>query len=222
MVNGFLKKSHFQEIILRKKYKKKWSFKRKIIIFLFILFFLFFLVDLKLRPLIKSVAANRAQVISASIINEVVWEELSKQDVNYSDMVNIEKDSNGRIIAINTNIKKTNLLKTAVCLGVQNKISKINKDTYNIALGTLTGTELLNGRGAKIPLKISLSGSVKADFRSCFETGGINQTKHQLYLDVNTSVFALIPGYPTTSTIDTSILVAETVIIGDVPKVLLK
>lgn len=205
-----------------KRATKKWSIKRKILVFLCILFFLFFLVDLKIRPLIKSVAANRAQVISASIINEVVMEELSKQDINYGDIVSLEKDTNGRIIAINTNITKTNLLKTAVCLGVQEKISKIKKDTYNIALGTLTGTELLNGRGAKIPLKISLSGSVKANFRSSFETGGINQTKHQLYLDVSTSVFALIPGYPTTSTVKTSILVAQTVLIGDVPKVLLK
>ena len=81
---------------------------------------------------------------------------------------------------------------------------------------------MLNGRGPKIPLKISLSGSVKANFRSLFESGGINQTKHQLYLDVSTNVFALIPGYPTTTTIDTSILVAETVLIGDVPKFLVK
>lgn len=207
---------------MKKRKTKKMSIKRKILIFLLIFLFLFFLLDLKIRPLIKSAAANRAQVISTSIINEVVLNEISKQDINYSDMVTLEKDPNGRICAINTNIKNINLLKTAVCLGIQEKISKIKKDTYNVALGSLTGTELLNGRGAKIPLKLSLSGNVKANFRSSFETGGINQTKHQLYLDISTKISAFIPGYPTTSTIETSVLIAQTILIGDVPKVLLK
>lgn len=183
---------------------------------------MFFLIDCRIRPLITSVAANRAKVVSSAVINEVVLNEISKLDINYSDIISLEKDPCGRICAINTNMKTINSLKTAVCLAVQEKISYIKKDDFNIPLGTLTGTELLNGRGPKIPLKISLSGSVKADFRSCFETGGINQTKHQLYLDVSTNIFALIPGYPTTTSIDTSILVAETVLIGDVPKFLVK
>ena len=183
---------------------------------------IFFLIDCRMRPLITSVAANRARVVSSAIINEVVLDEISKLDINYSDMVTLEKDPSGRICAINTNMKKINFLKTSVCLAVQEKISYIKKNDFSIPIGTLTGTELLNGRGPKIPLKISLSGSVKANFRSLFESGGINQTKHQLYLDVSTNVFALIPGYPTTTTIDTSILVAETVLIGDVPKFLVK
>lgn len=207
---------------LFKHKKKKWPFKRKILVVLFTLIFLFFLIDCRIRPLITSVAANRAKVVSSAVINEVVLNEISKLDINYSDIISLEKDPCGRICAINTNMKTINSLKTAVCLAVQEKISYIKKDDFNIPLGTLTGTELLNGRGPKIPLKISLSGSVKADFRSCFETGGINQTKHQLYLDVSTNIFALIPGYPTTTSIDTSILVAETVLIGDVPKFLVK
>lgn len=185
-------------------------------------FIIFFLADLKLRPLITSVAANRAQVISASIINDVVHDEISRKDVNYSDIVILEKDHNGHICAVNTNIKKVNLLKTSVCIAVQKKISEIKNDDYKVAIGTLTGTEIFNGRGPKIPLKISLSGSVKANFRSNFETAGINQTKHQLYLDVSTKVFALVPGYPTNSTIETSVLVSETVLIGEVPKFLTK
>ena len=210
------------EEILFRLCLKRWTLRRKILVFVFVGFIVFFLADLKLRPLITSVAANRAQVISTTIINDVVHDEISRQDVNYSDIALLEKDPNGHICAINTNIKKINLLKTSVCMAVQKKISEIKNDDYKVALGTLTGTELFNGRGPKIPLKLSLSGSVKANFRSNFETAGINQTKHQLYLDVSTKVFALIPGYPTNSTIETSILVAETVLIGDVPKFLAK
>lgn len=186
------------------------------------IFFILFLIvsimlDHQMRPLITAVAKNRAQISSASAINEAVLEEITRLDINYSDIICIEHDTSGKITSINTDIKKVNILKTCVTLAVQKKISDMKKRELNIPLGTLTGTEIFNGRGPSVPLKLTLSGSVLANFRSSFESGGINQTKHQLYLDISTNVFAMIPGYPVTTAIDTSVLIAETIIVGDAP-----
>ena len=65
---------------------------------------------------------------------------------------------------------------------------------------------------------MTLSGNVSADFNSSFESAGINQTKHQIYLDVKTSVYSFLPGFRTTTDVETNILVAETVIVGAVPQ----
>lgn len=170
-----------------------------------------------MRPLIKSVAKNRAQITSVNAINVAVLEEINKLDINYSDIISIQRNETGKIIAINTDIKKVNNLKASITLAVQDKISGFKKKDLSIPLGTLTGTEIFNGRGPNVPLKLALSGSVLTDFKSNFESSGINQTKHQLYLDISTNVFAMIPGYPVTTAIDTSILIAETIIVGDVP-----
>lgn len=203
-----------------KKFKRKLhrlTLKSKIFILLSIFTFIFLIVDHQMRPLVKSIAANRAKIVSVTLINEALLEELNRIDINYSDIILLEKDQTGKVVSINTDMKKVNSLKSYITLAVQNKLAHVKRKDFYIPLGTLTGTEILNGRGPKVSLKVKLSGSVVTNFRSNFETGGINQTKHQIYLDISTKVCAFIPGYPVDTAIDTSILVAETILLGDVP-----
>ena len=100
---------------------------------------------------------------------------------------------------------------------IQDKIATMDKQEVKIPLGTFSGTEILNGHGPKVSVKVSMSGGVATDFKSEFVAAGINQTKHRLYLDVVTDALALIPGYPVDTTVSTSFLIAETIIVGDVP-----
>lgn len=205
---------------IRKFLKKKGRVRKTIISITCIL--LFFWLDCQLRPIIKSVAIAQAQVISTDIINNAIIDELSQQEIKYSDLISIERDSTGKITALNTNIRKVNLLKAIISDKVQDKISSIGVKKVNIPLGTLTGTEIFTGRGPSIRLKISLSGSILTEIKSNFSSAGINQTRHQIYISVSTKVFALIPGYPVTTAVKTNIAVAETVIVGDVPHVITK
>lgn len=200
-------------------YKKKSKYRAKIIVVIFVFAILFFLLDCQLRPIIKSVAADQACVVSTDIINNAVIDELSKQGVEYSDLIKIERDSNGKILALNTDIQKVNLLKSIIADRVQDKISAVGIKKVNVPIGTLTGTEVFTGRGPSVKLKITMSGSIITELKSNFSSAGINQTRHQIYMSVSTKVFALIPGYPTTTAVETNIAIAETVIVGDVPKV---
>ncbi len=175
------------------------------------------LIDHQMRPLVKSIASTQAQIVSTNVISQVVIDEISRLDIDYSDIVDIQKDETGKILAIKTDMKKVNSLKSSITMSVQEKITTMGKRKINIPLGTFSGTEILNGRGPKIPLSVSMSGSVVTDFKSEFLAAGINQTKHRVYLDVSTEVFALIPGYPVNTAVNTSVLIAETIIVGDVP-----
>lgn len=177
------------------------------------------LIDIQIRPLVKSLAASQAQIISTKAISEAIEHELARIDIDYSDLVTIQKGEDGSICAISTNVQKTNTLKSAVTLAIEEQISHTTPKTVSIPLGTLSGLELFTGRGPMIKMKISLPGSTITDFRSEFTEAGINQTKHQIYINVHTNVHALIPGYPTNTTVDTDIMVAETIIVGDVPHV---
>lgn len=175
------------------------------------------LIDHQMRPLVKSIASTQAQIVSTNVISQVVIDEISRLDIDYSDIVDIQKDETGKILAIKTDMKKVNSLKSSITMSVQEKITTMGKRKINIPLGTFSGTEILNGRGPKIPLSVSMSGSVVTDFKSEFLAAGINQTKHRVYLDVSTEVFALIPGYPVNTAVNTSVLIAETIIVGEVP-----
>lgn len=203
-----------------RKYKqKKLSIKIKIIIIVAFVSIIAVLLDKQMRPLIKSVVFSQAQTVSTNVINQVVADELSRLDTDYSDIVDIQKDDDGKILAVSTDMKKVNSLKSLMTLSIQDKISTMDMQKTKIPLGTFTGTEILNGRGPKISIDMSMSGSVIMDFKSEFVSAGINQTKHRLYLDVSSEVLAFIPGYPVNTVVKTSILIAETIIVGEVPAV---
>ena len=203
-----------------RKYKqKKLSIKIKILIIVAFVSIIAVLLDKQMRPLIKSVVFSQAQTVSTNVINQVVADELSRLDIDYSDIIDIQKDADGKILAVSTDMKKVNSLKSLMTLSIQDKISAMEVQKTKIPLGTFTGTEILNGRGPKIPIDVSMSGSVIMDFKSEFVSAGINQTKHKLNLEVNSEVLAFIPGYPVNTVVKTSILIAETIIVGEVPAV---
>ena len=203
---------------MKKRGYKQKKLSVKIIIIAIFLSAAAVLFDIQMRPLIKSVIFNQAQTASINIINKVVAEELSRIDMDYSDILDVQKDNNGKILAISTDMKKANSLKSLLAISIQEKLSKLENQEVEVPMGTFTGTEILNGRGPKVTVRMSMSGSVVMDFKSEFVSAGINQTKHRLYLDISTEVFAIIPGYPVNTVMSTSILIAETIIVGEVPK----
>ncbi|QAT49658.1 sporulation protein YunB [Caproiciproducens sp. NJN-50] len=185
-----------------------------IVLFAFILVF-----NSQIRPVIASITANEAKIKSINTINDAVIEELNKDDISYEDLITVERGSEGNVLAITTNMVKMNELKAKIISNIQDKL---NNDTYStvwVPIGTFIGGDFFHGKGPKIALKASLSGNVTAEFNSTLASAGINQTKHQIYLDVNTSIYSFLPGFDTTTEVKTNVLVAETVIVGSVPQV---
>ena len=87
-----------------------------------------------------------------------------------------------------------------------------------VIIGTLTGSPLLAGRGPKLTVKMETMGTAAAAFRDKFTAAGINQTKHQILLDVDVYVTILLPGITTYTKVSNEVSVAETVIVGSVPQ----
>lgn len=156
-------------------------------------------------------------MISADVVNESVLEDMENGKDIYSEMIHIDKSESGEVLAISSDVGKINYLKSHISLLIQRKFSELKGRDLSIPLGTLTGFEILNGKGPLIPLKICASGSVITDFKSNFLSSGINQTLHQIYLSVHTRISVIVPGCSCITELDTNVLVAETVIVGKVP-----
>lgn len=190
-------------------------------LFLFIIAFVVFILGFnsQIRPVIESISSNEAKIQSINTINNAVIEELNKENISYNDLITVERGNDGNVLAVTTNMVKMNKLKAKIISDIQ---GKLNNDTYLtvwVPLGTLIGGDFFHGKGPNIALKASLSGDVTAEFNSTLTSAGINQTKHQIYLDVSTSIYSFLPGFDTTTDVKTNILVAETVIVGSVPQV---
>ena len=164
----------------------------------------------KIRPIVIAVAKSKLDYIGNKIVNAAV--EKRFKNVNYSDLVIINKDANEKVAAISVDFAKLNLLKSGVMLDVAEKIESLSETDIKIPLGNFFDTELLMGIGPKVSFKIVPYGTVYVDFRDEFTA------IHEIYLDVKTTVAAIIPGMKTTSQITTSVMVAHTVIVGEVPE----
>lgn len=173
----------------------------------------------KFTPVAQSVATGKAKYIMSDFINSSVVEDMENSGDIYSQITKVERNEKNEISAIYTDMKKINFLKSHIASLIQNKIVNFKEKTFWISLGTLSGFEILNGKGPKVPMKISIAGNVFTNFNNKFSNAGINQTIHQIYVNIHTKICVTIPGSTRTSESDDEILVSETVIVGKVPRV---
>ena len=139
------------------------------------------------------------------------------KDHTYDELFTIEKDNDGNITMIKSNIIPINEIISDVAVKIQNSINERGKENIKIAIGSFTGSKLLSGRGPGIPIKISSIGNVETDLRSEFSAQGINQTLHRVYLQVDCEVSILTPYNTISEKVSNQVLLIENVIVGKIP-----
>ncbi|MEG1952888.1 MAG: sporulation protein YunB [Hydrogenoanaerobacterium sp.] len=175
------------------------------------------LLDMKIRPAIKTMAAYQAQLYAIAAINNAANEELSHQNVTYSALVRLSKNSEGEITAVETDMLELNRLKIGITEAIVNSLSELEAQNLKIPLGTLFGGQFFSGRGPMITFHVLHVGTVKSDIQNSFDSAGINQTRHRLILKTAISITALVPGYSSETKVSTNLCLAETIIVGVVP-----
>ena len=84
-----------------------------------------------------------------------------------------------------------------------------------------TGIDLLSGIGQRVYFKTINVTSVICQFNSTFNSVGINQTLHSIYIDVICEVNMNIPLSSIKKTCTTQVLISEAVLVGKVPEIYL-
>ena len=91
-----------------------------------------------------------------------------------------------------------------------------------IPLGSLILPEFLSGKGPDIPIQILSIRNSDASFSNNFSEAGINQTLQQLTMHVQVDVTVLVLGETRSFTVSSEVVVAETIIVGQVPQTYLQ
>lgn len=168
-----------------------------------------------ISPIFDTLCEDKAKSIATIISNEqatVVMKEHS-----YDELFTIEKDNDGNITMIKSNVFPINEIISDVAVKIQNEIDEEGKDNIEIALGSFTGSKLLSGKGPRVSIRISTIGNVETDLRSEFTAQGINQTLHRVYLQVDCEVSILTPYNTIRKKISNQVLIMENVIVGKIP-----
>lgn len=172
----------------------------------------------QMGPILSSMATARVSNTVNRIVVAAVNEAIQGGEIDYSVLVSFEKDADGHVTALKSNMAAFNRLQSRIADDILLRLSEVSTTDLSIPLGTLTGTSLLAGRGPALKVKMQSVGSTTASFRNTFSSAGINQTRHQISLDVIVNVSILLPGFRTSTKVTNEITVAETVIVGGVPE----
>ena len=178
----------------------------------------FMAIDGQLRTTVTTMASHEAHTYATRAINDAVIEELSASGISYSDLVLLTSNEAGDITSIQTDMMGVNRLKSQITNRVLEAVMELQMQHITVPMGTLLGNQLTSGRGPAVTFKIVPAGFAQANIYNRFESAGINQTHHQIMLDLTITVTAFVPGYTISTDVNTNICLAETVIVGAVPE----
>ncbi len=167
-----------------------------------------------LGPAISSAAELQVRNMITKSINQAVAEEMLSGEIS-GQLIQVQTGADGMIQA---DTIAMNRMAASLTGRIQERITSLGEESIAIPFGSVFGSQLLSQIGPKLKLKVVPIGAAEVGFKTEFESSGINQTRHRIYLEVSSTARILAPF--SLAKIQTSdvILVAETVIVGDVPQ----
>lgn len=202
-----------------KRREKKRIGKRILFLFLSILslaLFLFFYFQRNVTRVLIAISEATMRASTTIAVNDAVYYTLS-DEMRYEDLVTITRDEKGEITAVAANPLKINKIARDTASISQSNLKNLSLNGIPVPLGALTGIEAFAGLGPSINFRIIPVSSVSCGFSSTFESVGINQTKHSIYLNVIADISIVMPSKTKNFAVTTQILVGESVIVGTVP-----
>ena len=195
--------------------RQRWKLIIALILFAAAALILF--LNISVSPVIKDLARAGVSNKASSIINEAIEKQLQEGEIDYDRIIFLEKDINGNITALKTNISEINRLKIQILSIIDRMLLDLDVSELGVPMGNLVLPELFSGTGPALPVRIVSVSNSEAEFRNVFGEAGINQTAHQIMLDVAIIMTVLTPAGTLSVEAVSSVVVAETVIVGNVP-----
>jgi sporulation protein YunB len=195
------------------------KFKAIIILFFFMsLFFTFiYALDEIIMPTVITTCDAEMKVKATEIINKAIFNEYSN-NFNYDEVIKIEKDGEGNITMVKADTLKMSKIATSVAINAQKELQSIGEVGIKLPVGYLTKNNILAYYGPKVTVRMMPIGHIETKYSSQFETAGINQTRHKIYVETVIKIKVIIPMASSDVVIKNQVPIAETIIVGKVPQ----
>lgn len=172
-------------------------------------------VRLRLAPMAERLIATQVDNQASDAINLAIGELVG--DFAYSRMVSVDTNRDGIVTAVRTNIAEINRLKSEVLQSVDSKLQILSTEELSVPFGSVFLPEIFSGEGPSLFVRVLAVRTSDAMFRNSFQSAGINQTLHQIFIDIHVTVTILTWSGTQEIAVDSAVLAAETVIVGTVP-----
>lgn len=172
--------------------------------------------DKNILPAVLTIGEEQLKREATEIINETALDIYSNQ-FDYSDMIITEKDNDGNITMLRADTVKLNYLSSRLILSANDKFGKLQEMGLEVPLGYMTKNLVFYNLGPKVNIKMTQIGNITSSYDSVFESAGINQTRHKIYLNVNMKMKIVVPLNSKDVEVACQIPIAETIIVGKIP-----
>lgn len=205
---------------MKSVYKKNGLFLffgRFLIVLGVLLFAITIIFDFWFRPSLERLIEYRCTLLADRAVSQAICDHIEASEIDYSDIVSFIYTDDGSIGAMRTNPAKINTMKASIMELANNRISELSDENVSIAIGSLTGISYLYGTGAELSFSVKPTGVARSQLISKFESTGINQTMHSVILIIHTEISPVIPGLSDSFFVDNEFVIAQTIIVGEVP-----
>lgn len=168
------------------------------------------------RELSCQMVISDATDLMTLCINDTISRKFAEEDYDYDYFVDLDYGSDGTVNAVRANMARINALSSELLSDIVHAADG-GELSLSIPIGNVLGSSLLLGKGPEIPVDITMLSSSHVDFQNELSDAGINQTKHQIKLEVVIDIDVIMPWQTVSTQVVSEILIAETVILGDVP-----
>lgn len=193
-----------------KKYKRLLL----LTILISLLFYSFSAFSVRLKQAMQTFAQTTGNATLSLALQNALYQQLSEAAEEY---VTVERDAAARVTAIRVHSSALSLLASELTIRMLEELRNFQSDAFGIPLGNLTSNALLSGRGPLIHVQPVSAGNIANELRSTMESAGINQTLHRVAIHFTVAINYLAPLESCMDTISFDILIAETLIVGEVP-----
>ncbi len=161
-------------------------------------------------------AFARAYSMAVETINRAV-KEVTAQGITYEELIDAQTDAQGRISMLRANTMRMNELAARTALLAEEELNSAENQFVEIPLGAALGVRFLSGFGPRLEVQILPVGAVHTSFDTEFETAGINQTRHKIFLNLRATVSLIVPTGSQLVEVTSTVPIAESIIVGEVP-----
>ncbi len=170
-----------------------------------------------IEPNMEDIGKMCAKVLVTRMVTKAINDQF-QQETDAEKLIIRKTNDKGELEMIQADTKAINLLITEISKELQEEYANMGEETVQVPIGSFLDSKVLSQTWPCIPIKViplSVSGM---DFKTEFETQGINQTKYKVYITLKSEVKMLAPFSAKTFHTSNTILIAEAVIIGNVPQ----
>lgn len=169
----------------------------------------------KIEPILYNFTKAKAYTLAMNATEKAILSKI--QNISYDGIISKQYGENGKLVALYANTGEINRISNELILEIESNILKVEVSDINIPLALFLDLGIIGGGNAKINIKAIPLGDTKIECVSQFDSVGINQTRHRILLDVKTYYTIISPVYIKNECYHTEVLLAETIINGEIP-----